>query len=154
MLVIVTPYNRAGADLVPPMRYHVDHRRVRCVVSAGQALALAAPRSPARPDKVLQRKSTLAPRGMIRVKRPFVIACLPIPLAGTCIAREADVERNDRSAAAYLDYSGRDDLLSGGVKLIPVETPKGTFQVWTKRIGNHPTMKVLLLHGGPAATHE
>ncbi len=54
----------------------------------------------------------------------------------------------------YLDYSGRDDVLSGGVKLIPVETPKGTFRVWTKRVGNHPTRKVLLLHGGPGAIHE
>ena len=48
----------------------------------------------------------------------------------------------------------RDDVLSGGVKLIPVNTPKGTFRVWTKRVGNNPTIKVLLLHGGPAATHE
>jgi proline iminopeptidase len=38
--------------------------------------------------------------------------------------------------------------------MVPVETSKGTFRVWTKRIGNHPTMKVLLLHGGPGATHE
>jgi proline iminopeptidase len=58
------------------------------------------------------------------------------------------------NGSAYLDYSGRDDVLSGGVRLIPVETPKGTFRVWTKRVGNHPTMKLLLLHGGPAATHE
>jgi proline iminopeptidase len=56
--------------------------------------------------------------------------------------------------AAYLDYSGRDDVLSGGVKLIPVNTPKGTFRVWTKRIGNNPAIKVLLLHGGPGLTHE
>jgi proline iminopeptidase len=54
----------------------------------------------------------------------------------------------------YLDYSARDDLLSGGVKLIPVSTPKGTFRVWTKRVGNNPAVKVLLLHGGPGATHE
>ncbi len=54
----------------------------------------------------------------------------------------------------YLDYSNRDDVLSGGVKLIPVDTAKGTFNVWTKRIGNHPTKKVLLLHGGPGMTHE
>ncbi len=54
----------------------------------------------------------------------------------------------------YLDYTGRDDLLGGGVKMIPVETPKGTFRVWTKRVGNNPTAKVLLLHGGPGATHE
>jgi len=56
--------------------------------------------------------------------------------------------------AAYLDYSGRADVLSGGVKLIPVNTPTGTFRVWTKRIGNSPTIKVLLLHGGPGVTHE
>jgi len=55
---------------------------------------------------------------------------------------------------AYLDYFGRDDVLAGGVKLIPVATPKGTFRVWTKRVGNNPTIKVLLLHGGPGVTHE
>ena len=54
----------------------------------------------------------------------------------------------------YHDNSGRDDLLAGGIKMIPVETPKGTFKVWTKRIGNNPKIKVLLLHGGPGLTHE
>jgi proline iminopeptidase len=58
------------------------------------------------------------------------------------------------SRTAYLDYSGRDDVLSGGVKMIPITTPKGTFHVWTKRIGNNPRVKVLLLHGGPGANHE
>jgi proline iminopeptidase len=43
---------------------------------------------------------------------------------------------------------------SGGVKLIEIQTPEGKFNVWTKRIGNNPTVKVLLLHGGPAMTHE
>ncbi|MEX2190428.1 MAG: proline iminopeptidase-family hydrolase, partial [Bacteroidota bacterium] len=28
------------------------------------------------------------------------------------------------------------------------------FNVWTKRVGNNPRMKLLLLHGGPGATHE
>jgi proline iminopeptidase len=55
---------------------------------------------------------------------------------------------------SYLDYTGRDDLLGGGVKLIPIETPKGNFHVWTKRIGNNPTQRLLLLHGGPGGTHE
>jgi len=54
----------------------------------------------------------------------------------------------------YFDYSGRDDMLSGGAKMIPITTPKGVFHVWTKRIGNNPKVKVLLLHGGPAAGHE
>ncbi len=55
---------------------------------------------------------------------------------------------------AYLDNTGRDDVLSGGVKMIPISTPKGDFRVWTKRVGNNPKLKVLLLHGGPGATHE
>lgn len=55
---------------------------------------------------------------------------------------------------AYFDNRGRDDVLSGGVKMIPISTPKGTFRVWTKRVGNNPRVKVLLLHGGPGATHE
>ena len=41
-----------------------------------------------------------------------------------------------------------------GIKMIPVKTPVGTFKVWTKRFGNNPSIKVLLLHGGPAMTHE
>jgi proline iminopeptidase len=55
---------------------------------------------------------------------------------------------------SYFDSTGRDDVLTGGVKLIPVTTPKGIFKVWTKRVGNNPGIKVLLLHGGPGATHE
>lgn len=54
----------------------------------------------------------------------------------------------------YLDYSGRTDVLSGGVRMVPVDTPVGEFRVWTKRIGNNPRLRVLLLHGGPGATHE
>ncbi len=54
----------------------------------------------------------------------------------------------------YLDYSGREDRLSGGARRVPVDTPGGRFSVWTKRVGNNPDLKVLLLHGGPGATHE
>ncbi len=38
--------------------------------------------------------------------------------------------------------------------MIPIETPAGTFRVWTKRVGNNPRVKLLLLHGGPGFTHE
>lgn len=55
---------------------------------------------------------------------------------------------------SYFDYTGRGDVLTGGVRMITVQTPKGPFRVWTKRVGNNPRIKVLLLHGGPAATHE
>ena len=47
-----------------------------------------------------------------------------------------------------------DDQFTGGIKMIPISTPKGEFKVWTKRIGNNPKIKVLLLHGGPGVTHE
>lgn len=55
---------------------------------------------------------------------------------------------------SYFDNSGRDDILTGGVKMIEIETPSGKFNVWTKRVGNNPTIKVLLLHGGPGFNHE
>jgi proline iminopeptidase len=58
------------------------------------------------------------------------------------------------SVVSYLECSRREDRLSGGVRMIPVDTPKGTFRVWTKRVGNNPNTRLLLLHGGPAATHE
>ena len=45
-------------------------------------------------------------------------------------------------------------IQNGGVKMIPIQTPKGVFNVWTKRIGNNPTCKLLLLNGGPGLTHE
>jgi proline iminopeptidase len=53
----------------------------------------------------------------------------------------------------YLDSSDRPDRIAGGVRMIPVSTPKGDFRVWTRRFGNNPDLKVLLLHGGPGATH-
>jgi len=46
------------------------------------------------------------------------------------------------------------EVQTGGIKMVPIQTPKGSFHVWTKRFGNNPRIKVLLLHGGPAATHE
>jgi proline iminopeptidase len=56
--------------------------------------------------------------------------------------------------SGYLDNSGRDDVLSGGSRMIGIDTPAGRHQVWVKRTGNNPDLRVLLLHGGPGATHE
>ena len=55
---------------------------------------------------------------------------------------------------SYLDSSSRADKVSGGVRIIPITTAYGTFKVWTKRVGNNPRVRLLLLHGGPGATHE
>lgn len=55
------------------------------------------------------------------------------------------------STINYYDL-GETGLKSGGIKMIPIHN--GKYKVWTKRVGNNPTIKVLLLHGGPSATHE
>lgn len=55
---------------------------------------------------------------------------------------------------SYLDSFSRDDRLSGGSRRIPIDTPAGRFEVWTKRIDNNPSLRLLLLHGGPGCTHE
>ncbi|MHA2400962.1 MAG: proline iminopeptidase-family hydrolase [Promethearchaeota archaeon] len=60
----------------------------------------------------------------------------------------------EKTLSDYFDTTGREDILTGGIKMIPIQTPLGEFKVWTKRIGNNPRIKVLLLHGGPGATHE
>lgn len=52
----------------------------------------------------------------------------------------------------YFTYG--DGVESAGIRMIPIQTPKGEFKVWTKRFGNNPKIKILLLHGGPAMTHE
>src|SRR6478672_4251187 len=54
----------------------------------------------------------------------------------------------------YYSRAGRADAWSGGVRMINITTPAGNFRVWTKRVGHNPRLAVLLLHGGPAATHE
>ena len=71
-----------------------------------------------------------------------------------CVSSPNEVTDASGTAESYLDFSKRDDRFTGGIKMIPISTPKGEFKVWTKRVGNNPTMKVLLLHGGPGGTHE
>lgn len=45
-------------------------------------------------------------------------------------------------------------IKTGGIQMVSINTPKGKFNVWTKRIGNNPRIKLLLLNGGPGGTHE
>jgi proline iminopeptidase len=68
-----------------------------------------------------------------------------------CSAPKQDEESNPLKNYLTDNTPG---LKTGGIQMIPVETPKGTFNVWTKRIGNNPKIKLLLLNGGPGATHE
>lgn len=71
----------------------------------------------------------------------------------SCDNKPADHNGGNTPIAQYFDY-GDTTVQTAGVRIIPITTPVGTFNVWTKRFGNNPRIKVLLLHGGPAATHE
>ena len=84
------------------------------------------------------------------------VSCSPSTPAPSAAARAEPTPSSGATspAANYFDNTGRADALAGGVRMIPIHTPKGDFRVWTKRVGNNPRIKVLLLHGGPGATHE
>ena len=89
------------------------------------------------------------------MKNLLLLTILSFGLLAACSpTTEKEAYGTENNATSYFDNTGRDDVLSGGVKMIPITTPKGTFNVWTKRTGNNPQMKVLFLHGGPGATHE
>jgi proline iminopeptidase len=64
----------------------------------------------------------------------------------------SSAQNTNGSSCAYNDLQ-ETGVKDGGVKMIPIHTPAGDYKVWTKRFGNGP-IKVLLLHGGPAMTHE
>ena len=61
--------------------------------------------------------------------------------------------KQEEKASTYFQ-SEETGIQTGGVKMIAIETPKGKFKVWTKRFGNNPKIKVLLLNGGPGMSHE
>lgn len=73
-------------------------------------------------------------------------------LSMSCVDKQNN--HNTTVKNRYFDYSNNDDQVTGGIKMIPIETPIGAFKVYTKRMGNNPKMRVLLLHGGPGGTHE
>jgi proline iminopeptidase len=76
-------------------------------------------------------------------------ACLPLIILMSCN------QQLTTPAMKSNYYQALDSgVQTGGVQVIPVQTSKGKFNVWTKRIGNNPKIKVLLLTGGPGLSHE
>lgn len=66
----------------------------------------------------------------------------------------AAAQQNAEQAISTQQPSEKETPKVGGGRMIPINTPKGTFNVWTKKVGDNASIKVLLLHGGPGATHE
>lgn len=85
--------------------------------------------------------------------KTFLLTLGTALLLWNCSGPPTSPTQSASDTAAY--FTSEDTgVQTGGVKIIPIQTPQGTFKVWTKRIGNNPKTKVLLLHGGPGATHE
>ena len=75
-------------------------------------------------------------------------------LVGGCMRAEKPAEQPSGPPASYFDNSKLPDAWSGGERFVPITTPKGPHKVWIKRIGNNPRLKLLLLTGGPGASHD
>ena len=86
------------------------------------------------------------------MRKLFFFSSLLLVLS-SCRFRVNVEDPSDISVKEYFNYDN-DSVQAGGVRMIPITTPVGNFNVWTKRFGNNPKIKVLLLHGGPAAGHE
>lgn len=71
----------------------------------------------------------------------------------SCSHKKTGTSGGYMPVSEYFNY-GDSGVQSAGVRMIPIKTPVGEFKVWTKRFGNNPRIKILLLHGGPAFTHE
>jgi proline iminopeptidase len=69
-------------------------------------------------------------------------------------SQDAPIHKDAESEKAKYIPAAEVGVKDGGVQVIEINTPKGKFKVWTKRIGNNPKVKLLLLNGGPGCTHE
>ena len=78
---------------------------------------------------------------------------LAAALAVCCTSESSTTQTAEAMAVNYFE-SSESGVKTGNITMVPIETSKGTFRVWTKRFGNNPKMKLLLLNGGPGATHE
>ncbi|HEX8576332.1 MAG TPA: proline iminopeptidase-family hydrolase [Flavobacterium sp.] len=77
------------------------------------------------------------------------VICL---LSGLCSILFFSCKKQQATTDYFLNNTS--GIKNGGVQQVVITTPKGDFKVWTKRYGNHPTTKLLLLNGGPGMSHE
>ena len=66
-----------------------------------------------------------------------------------------NTNENKSSVSLQSYFSSQDSgVQNGNIKWVEVESFGKKFKVWTKRFGNNPKTKILLLNGGPGGTHE
>lgn len=85
---------------------------------------------------------------------PYYLSVLLMLVLMAACGHKHDAQHEHHQAKAsgcdYTKFKTNDAVQAGGVHM--VQLAEG-YKLWTRRFGNSP-MKVLLLHGGPAGTHE
>lgn len=65
-------------------------------------------------------------------------------------------KESSKEQSTLSEYFAKQDagIQTGNEKIIQIESLGKKFNIWTKRFGNNPKTKILLLNGGPGGTHE
>lgn len=77
-----------------------------------------------------------------------------IAFSWLCACKQPDAPQQGGISLSSYFQDTTAGVKNGGVQVVTINTPKGKFHIWTKKIGNNPKIKLLLLNGGPGATHE
>ena len=80
----------------------------------------------------------------------YLLTSFLITFLLACNSQKANQENSLQTYFAAQD-SG---VQNGNIKWVEIESFGKKFKVWTKRFGNNPKTKILLLNGGPGGTHE
>jgi proline iminopeptidase len=86
--------------------------------------------------------------------KKITFALLICLITGFTACKQTDKPAETSNALSIYFKDDTQGVKNGGVQMVQISTPKGKFNVWTKKIGNNPKIKLLLLNGGPGATHE
>lgn len=84
----------------------------------------------------------------------YLLAGILLTFAACSSPTPAAKQATFPTLATYFPPADTAQVQTGGVQMVSIATPKGKFKVWTKRFGSNPRIKLLLLNGGPGATHE
>ena len=66
-----------------------------------------------------------------------ILCFVTVAFFSSCNNKSSNISGNNY----YLDTDTA-AVKTGGVKMVSINTPKGKFNVWTKKIGNNPKIKI------------
>ncbi len=101
-------------------------------------------------DRVPEKIVAYVLQNLRNMKKAFQLVTILLSMAACSTGSKTE----PAASSSYFTVIDSTEKFTGGVRMIPITTPKGTFRVWTKRVGNNPRIKLLMLHGGPGGTHE